>query len=139
MGDIIPAKCQDVAMYNIECIRAFSIVLKLNISYTYMGITFLHDLRFPVILLKFMEPVVLSLADFTSRWNQIGGSPRECVEEFTFSESIDVPSLMAGCNLGVVAGNNDPSSVVCVGVFTSTSLGKVGCLVRILTRDVDGV
>jgi AP-2 complex subunit alpha len=137
LGSIIPAKQQDVVMFNIECIGAFSAIPRLSLSFAFDTIPSSHILRLPVIALKFIEPVALSTNDFTSRWNQIGGPPRERSEIFTSQETIDIPALLNECNLGGIEDVQPDPTNVFAGVFTSSSMGKVGCLVRIeLTGEV---
>jgi AP-2 complex subunit alpha len=122
---------QELTMYNVECVGPFSIIPWITLTYQIAELNCIkREARFPVTIFKFIEPVTLSLVEFHKRWGQIGGGTRESIEAFSQTGEIDLPSLLTGCNLGIIE-SGETACLMFAGVFSSTGSGKVGCLLRI--------
>ncbi|SCZ92468.1 BZ3500_MvSof-1268-A1-R1_Chr5-2g07886 [Microbotryum saponariae] len=96
-------------------------------------------LRLPAFLTKFIEPVQLSSDAFFERWKQIGGAPREQQKIFPIvileGGRVDVAKqrkVVGGIRMGLLDGvDPNPNNLVAAGVLHMSSVGKVGCLLRV--------
>ncbi|KDE08669.1 hypothetical protein MVLG_01128 [Microbotryum lychnidis-dioicae p1A1 Lamole] len=96
-------------------------------------------LRLPAFLTKFIEPVQLSSDAFFERWKQIGGAPREQQKIFPIvileGGRVDVAKqrkVVGGIRMGLLNGvDPNPNNLVAAGVLHMSSVGKVGCLLRV--------
>ncbi|SCV72510.1 BQ2448_4047 [Microbotryum intermedium] len=130
------AQVQQLAL--VESKSTFSTPPLLRISYL-AGSHQELVLRLPVFLTKFIEPVQLSSDAFFERWKQIGGAPREQQKIFPIvildGNRVDVAKqrkVVGGIRLGILEGvDPNPNNLVAAGVLHMSSVGKVGCLVRV--------
>lgn len=130
----IAAGAQMQQVSSIECIGAMNGSIPLTISFSCSSKSIGIDLIAPVSVCKFITPVTLAASDFFARWGQIGGPPNE-VQMMMRPPAIDIVALkstIAGLQFQVLEGV-DPISenIVAAGIFNSSSIGKVGCLLRI--------
>lgn len=133
----VTPRLQTQQILNIECKNVFTTPPVLRISYL-AGSLQTINLRLPIVITKFLEPVKLAPQEFFERWKLIGGPPREAQDIFTIR-------LVGGVvdterQRKVVEGNRfqmlpdvDPNQVNCVGagVLHMSTGGKVGCLLRV--------
>ncbi|KAJ3092583.1 hypothetical protein HK102_005352 [Quaeritorhiza haematococci] len=141
ISSTVPPGAQYHQMYNVECVGVPRKPPILQLSYFWAGA--LSDtpatlnLRMPILITKFVNPVVLNGPDFFARWRQIGGAPREV--QFVFKTGSGKPivvdvvrKVLSGLRFGVLDGiDPNPNNFVGAGIFSSAEAGKVGCLLRL--------
>ncbi|KAJ3046813.1 hypothetical protein HK097_000492, partial [Rhizophlyctis rosea] len=131
----IPPATQYHQMYNIECINAIHIPPILTVRYEIAGQPVDLSIKVPLVLTKFLAGVELASSDFFSRWRQIGGPPREGQVIYKSPGPIEVnkaKELLQGLNFNVLDGvDPNPNNLVGAAIFSSVTLGKVGCLLRL--------
>ncbi|KAK6097766.1 hypothetical protein MT418_001858 [Batrachochytrium dendrobatidis] len=131
----IPSATQLHQMYNAECIDIPVVQLMLTITFNIGGHSVSRNLKMPVVLTKFISPIVLDGDDFFLRWRQIGGAPREAQKVFSANGVIDIrasKAALVGFQFASLENvDPNPNNCVLAGVFSSTHLGKVGVLVRV--------
>jgi len=96
-------------------------------------------LRLPVVLTKFIEPVILGATDFFERWKLIGGPPREAQSIFPINLNKGgelnhdrYKEVISGQKLSVLSDvDPNPNNLVSAGVLHTSVEGKVGCLLRL--------
>ena len=128
---------QSQQIVQVECKDIFVSPPILNIYYL-AGSLQTISLRLPLYLTKFLEPIVLTQADFFERWKSIGGAPREAQNIFGIDlveGKVDVnrnKRIVRGVRFGVLEGI-DPNgdNIVGAAVLHLTGSGKVGCLLRV--------
>ncbi|KAJ3206516.1 hypothetical protein HDU83_000366 [Entophlyctis luteolus] len=139
---IVPPGSQLHQIYKVECLGICQPASFLKVSCAIgdgvsSSIPVNLSLRLPVILSKFITPIILPSHDFFQRWKQIGGPPRESQAVFRpasggVAPSADLLKIFAGVGLGIIKDvDNSPMSIVGAGIFNSAELGKVGCMVRL--------
>lgn len=133
----VTPRLQTQQVLNVECKNVFTSPPILRISYL-AGALQTINIRLPIVITKFLEPVKLAPSEFFERWKLIGGPPREVQEVFTIN-------LLSGVvdterQKKVIEGSRflllpevDPNQVNCVGagVLHMSTGGKVGCLLRV--------
>ncbi|CAD6884330.1 unnamed protein product [Tilletia laevis] len=125
-------------LIQLECKDHFTEPPILQISYLAGSLQTLN-LKLPVILSKFIEPVSLGPAAFFERWKQIGGPPREAQKIYNFKltpggevDLVRNEKVVQGARLQVLDGvDPNPVNVVAAGVLHTANGGKVGCLLRL--------
>lgn len=134
LGNNIPAQTQLCQMYSLECIKAPKVFPIITFIYTVNSELKHIETRLPIPITKFLEPIALSSADFFARWKQIGGEQRECIIQHRSNSSTasGLHNLVGDLNFCVLKGV-DPQvrNIVGAGIYHSTDLGKVGCLLRV--------
>jgi AP-2 complex subunit alpha len=137
-ASMVAPRSQSQQILHVECKKAFTTPPIITISFL-AGSHQTIALRLPVVLSKFIEPVVLSATDFFERWRLIGGPPREAQSVFpitlTGSGELDhdrYKQAVSGQKLSILP-DVDPNSnnLVCAGVLHMSADGKVGCLLRL--------
>ncbi|KAI0308202.1 Adaptor protein complex AP-2 alpha subunit [Multifurca ochricompacta] len=134
----VAPRSQSQQILHVECKKVFTTPPIMTISFL-AGSHQTIALRLPVVLTKFIEPVILGPLDFFERWRIIGGPPRE-------AQSVFPINLTSGGELDrdkqqhVISGQKfsilpdvDPSTnnFVGAGVLHTSIDGKVGCLLRL--------
>ncbi|KAG9033687.1 hypothetical protein FRB95_014476 [Tulasnella sp. JGI-2019a] len=133
----VTPRLQTQQIINVECKNIFTTPPILKISYL-AGSLQTINLRLPVVLTKFFEPVKLAAPEFFERWKLIGGPPREAQQVFPIGlvgGAMDVErqrKIVEGNKLYLLT-NVDPNQTnsVGAGVLHMSAAGKVGCLVRV--------
>jgi AP-2 complex subunit alpha len=134
----VAPRSQSQQILHVECKKAFTTPPIMTISFL-AGSHQTIALRLPVVLTKFIEPVVLGASDFFERWRLIGGPPREAQSIFpinlTSGGELDHDrhrTVISGQSLSVLA-DVDPNlnNIVGAGVLHMSIDGKVGCLLRL--------
>lgn len=134
----ISAMSQIQQLVHVECKDLFHSPPILKISYL-AGSLQTINLRLPIFLSKFIEPVHLGAGDFFERWKQIGGPPREQQKIFGIRLGADGKvetekhrKVVGGTKFGVLDGiDPNPINIVAAGVLHMSTAGKVGCLLRL--------
>jgi AP-2 complex subunit alpha len=133
-------------IYNIECLTLFNSPPTLTVSYSTIfqpGLPIQFTLPFPVLISKFSEPITMNKADFVTRWQQIGGPPKETQTTFTPSRDFsrdEVLSFIKGYGCGICEGvDPNPNNYVFASIITTSSSGKVGILFRLEVDPVSKV
>lgn len=135
IGDMVLPSVQNSQIFNLECINPPVLAPSLLVKFTVESHQVSVDLVLPLSVCSFCAPVNLSAADFFMRWRQIGGAPKESQNVFKPSNGIDIPKAKAviqSSNLECIDGV-DPNleNIVAAGIFSASSIGKVGCLLRL--------
>jgi AP-2 complex subunit alpha len=135
---MVGPRSQSQQILHVECKKAFTAPPIMTISFL-AGSLQTIALRLPVVLTKFIEPVILGATDYFERWRLIGGPPRE-------AQSVFPINLNKGGELNherhkeVVSGQKfsilsdvdpNPNNLVSAGVLHTSVDGKVGCLLRL--------
>ncbi|KAG8914497.1 hypothetical protein FRC00_012999 [Tulasnella sp. 408] len=133
----VTPRLQTQQVLNVECKNVFTSPPILRISYL-AGALQTINIRLPIVITKFLEPVKLAPSEFFERWKLIGGPPREVQEVFTInllSGVVDTErqkKVIEGSRF-LLLPDVDPNQVNCVGagVLHMSTGGKVGCLLRV--------
>ncbi|KAH9065749.1 Adaptor protein complex AP-2 alpha subunit [Lactarius vividus] len=135
---MVAPRSQSQQILHVECKKAFTTPPIMTISFL-AGSHQTIALRLPVVLTKFIEPVVLGASDFFERWKLIGGPPREAQGIFpvnlTSSGELDrerQQQVILGQKLSILPDvDPNPNNFVGAGVLHMSGDGKVGCLLRL--------
>ncbi|KAL1914805.1 uncharacterized protein VTP21DRAFT_7897 [Calcarisporiella thermophila] len=126
---------QSQQLFHLECNSLFRDMPSILLKYTTINGVRTLQLKLPVLLTKFVEPIQLDATNFFSRWKQIGGAPREKQVVLACQHPIQVAfvrKMLEGYRFGVLEGvDPNADNVVCAGVVHAGSSGKVGVLVRV--------
>lgn len=125
----IPSSKQQFLVFNVECMENIANFPVLFVSFK-SNVLFEKEFKVPINVARFIEPAELNREDFANRWKQIGGAPRETVENFKFG-NISSVEVLKRLNFQVLDGLDQVENVVAAGIFNSSVLGQVGCLVRV--------
>jgi AP-2 complex subunit alpha len=135
---MVAPRSQSQQILHVECKKAFMTAPVMTISFL-AGSHQTIALRLPVVLTKFIEPVVLGAEEFFERWRLIGGPPREAQSIFpvnlTSSGELDrerQQQAISGQKFSILP-DVDPNqnNFVSAGVLHMSGEGKVGCLLRL--------
>lgn len=135
---MVAPRSQSQQILHVECKKAFTTAPVMTISFL-AGSHQTIALRLPVVLTKFIEPVVLGAEEFFERWRLIGGPPREAQSIFpvnlTSSGELDrerQQQAISGQKFSILP-DVDPNqnNFVSAGVLHMSGEGKVGCLLRL--------
>lgn len=135
---MVAPRSQSQQILHVECKKAFTTPPVITISFL-AGSHQTIALRLPVVLTKFIEPVILGASDFFERWKLIGGPPREAQGIFpvnlTSSGELDrerQQQVILGQKLSILPDvDPNPNNFVSAGVLHMSGDGKVGCLLRL--------
>ena len=121
-------------MYSVENLLVIAEPI-MTISFSVNNVPVSHKLKLPIVSTKYVAPIELSGTDFFAKWKQIGGPPREKQIVFKSTTPINMQQTHAAitaCNLKVLDGvDPNANNYVGAGIYSCTSLGKVGCLLRL--------
>jgi AP-2 complex subunit alpha len=135
LAQLIEAGSQCQQIFSVECVAAPSAKYLLKISFNVGSSPTSIQLALPIHVGKFITPVTLGATDFFGRWKQIGGAPCEAQVVFKAPNGINVALVkqqLTGLSLQVLGEiDPNPDNLVAAGIFTASSLGKVGCLIRL--------
>ncbi len=135
---MVAPRSQSQQILHVECKKVFTTPPIMTVSFL-AGSHQTIALRLPVVLTKFVEPVVLGSSDFFERWKLIGGPPREAQSIFpinlTSGGELDrerQQRVISGQKLSILPDvDPNPNNLVCAGVLHTSNDGKVGCLLRL--------
>ncbi|ORX99519.1 putative alpha-adaptin C [Basidiobolus meristosporus CBS 931.73] len=132
--DSLAPYAQAQQLLSVECQNLFQESVGLQLAYQGSAMRAL-ELKLPIVLNKFLEPVQMTGPDFFVRWKQIGGPPKESQVVFASKEPIDIEKVKRiahGCQFGLLDGvDPNANNLVGVSVFNTSQAGKVGCLLRL--------
>jgi AP-2 complex subunit alpha len=135
MASVVGPMTQLNQMYSVENLSCSSDAPVMSVSYVANGSPVAHTLKLPIVASKFIVPVELNGTDFFAKWKQIGGPPREKQAIFKTKGPIQHPAasaILSGFNFKVLEGvDPNPLNHVCAGIYSCTSAGKIGCLLRL--------
>jgi AP-2 complex subunit alpha len=131
-------RSQSQQILHVECKKAFATPPVMTISFL-AGSLQTIALRLPVVVTKFIEPVILGATDFFERWRLIGGPPREAQSVFPINLSKGGElnhdrhkEVISGQKLSILSDvDPNPNNLVGAGILHTSVDGKVGCLVRL--------
>jgi AP-2 complex subunit alpha len=135
---MVGPRSQSQQILHVECKKAFSTPPIMTVSFL-AGSHQTIAIRLPVVLTKFIEPVILGATDFFERWRLIGGPPREAQSVFpiNLSKGGDLnhdrhKEVVSGQKLSILSDvDPNPNNLVGAGILHTSADGKVGCLVRL--------
>ena len=135
---MVGPRSQSQQILHVECKKVFTTPPIITISFL-AGSHQTIALRLPVVITKFIEPVILGATDFFERWKLIGGPPREAQSVFPINLTKGGElnrdrhkEVISGQKLSILS-DVDPNlnNIVGAGILHSSADGKVGCLVRL--------
>ncbi|TPX68547.1 hypothetical protein SpCBS45565_g02991 [Spizellomyces sp. 'palustris'] len=134
IASTIPPATQYNQMYNVEChdVVGHEVIMLVNYSIGSQPIEL--NIKMPIVPSKFVSAVELSSTDFFGRWKQIGGAPRESqyIGKLRSADVGRMRDLVKALNFSLLDGvDPNPNNLVGAGIFGSTNMGKVGCLMRL--------
>lgn len=122
-------------MLGVEAIEIPNQTPYLDISFLVDGRLIKHSIRLPVILTKFMGVCLMGKDDFLARWRLIGGPPKEIMTKFSPSSGLSTENatkVAIGLGFSVLQGiDPNADNLVLASILSSTTFGKIGCLVRL--------
>lgn len=129
----IKAKTQVQQVLNAECLNYFEDCPELQVSFM-IGLTQENlNLKLPLYLNKFFEPINMNRDDFFARWKNLTDPSQEGVRSFKAKHPIAdeeaTTSRLKSFGLEILSGI-DPGNYVCAGII-HFRVSKVGCLIRI--------
>ena len=134
---MVGPRSQSQQILHVECKKAFTKPPIMTISFL-AGSHQTIALRLPVVLTKFIEPVVLGATDYFERWRLIGGPPREAQSVFPISLNGGElnherhKEVISGQKLSILSDvDPNPNNLVSAGILHTSADGKVGCLLRL--------
>jgi AP-2 complex subunit alpha len=139
---LIQSKAQSSQYINIICQGSFSEPLTLTLYFEFNRKFYRFNIKLPVAVHKFVEPLPLNSADaFFQQWNAIPkDSPQEVVAAFKQAQQYpDVQSIKnlisTGFNMAVLENvDTSPLNVVAAGTFFSGSNDRTPILLRVQTN-----
>ncbi|EGC33198.1 hypothetical protein DICPUDRAFT_56580 [Dictyostelium purpureum] len=140
IAPIIQPKAQIQQPVTFSCTSEFTESPTIVINFLTPGKPITINLRLPIIISKFFEPLRLSSGDFFGRWKTISGKPLETQEVFKSSKPIDINSynrvLQDGLNITVLKQvDPNPNNIVASCLFPFSSNGQpISTYVRIETN-----
>jgi AP-2 complex subunit alpha len=132
---ILPAS-QSAMSIKLEALRLLSDAPTMRIRYVLGGDEYIHAIRLPVTITKFMEPVQgIGAQDFFMRWKQLALIPNNesqvvCKGHLSLSEGV-IRNTLIGYGWGLLH-DIDPNTnnFVAASVVHTTHENKYGCLLR---------
>ncbi|CAI2729014.1 unnamed protein product [Schistosoma spindalis] len=132
--DRIEAGTQVQQTLNVECLRPFTEIVKLDVSYLCEDSKQRYALMLPVTLNKFLQPAEMDQATFFSRWKLLSQPGRECqkINPPLFSlETSFLRTITKNFGFALLDGiDPNPNNVVGAGIVV-TSSQQVGVLLRL--------
>uniref|UniRef100_A0A6G1SB68 AP-2 complex subunit alpha n=1 Tax=Aceria tosichella TaxID=561515 RepID=A0A6G1SB68_9ACAR len=129
----VKAKTQVQQVMNVECLEYFEDFPEIHLSFM-NGLTKENvDLKLPIYLNKFFEPITMSRDDFFARWKNLTDPEQEGQRSFKakypIADEEATSSKLTNFGLEILPGI-DPGNYVCTGII-HFRYAKVGCLVRL--------
>lgn len=157
--DFISGGTQHIQAYSIVCCNLFDYLLRIRVKYTISqvintdGVGNIEPRRvigpifinLPLTITKFIAAVEQKPEQFSERWKQIGGPPRELefVQAAINRNNLTKDRIKAcflGCGFWSIEGPNIENDVfVGSGILSSSLIGKVGCLLRLEINESMGM
>lgn len=139
---LIASKAQASQYINIVCQTAFSQPLTLTLFFEFNRKFYRFNIKLPVAVHKFIEPLPLNSADaFFQQWNAIPkDSPQEVARVFRQApDYVDIENvknlLRTGFNMSILEGvDPSPQNVVATGTFFSGTNDRTPVLLRVQTN-----
>ena len=132
---IVPASTQLHKLVSVEAVTIPLHPPTLEIYFKHNGASQKISLLVPISVGKFIDPVSLGPNDFFTRWTQMGESKESQLTFTPVNSIIDLEmakKVARGCGLDVIDQvDPNPDNIVLAGIFTSSTIGKVGCLARL--------
>lgn len=131
----IPPSVQLQLLLQVECAAPFAEPPLLDVNLTFQGRSVLLTLKLPVFVNKFFVPLATALTGdaFFTKWNQLGGPPREVRHIVKAKEPIDLAVMkkkLVDFGFQLLEGiDPNPDNAVCATILHTTS-GQIGGLLR---------
>lgn len=129
----IKAKTQVQQVINVECLEYFEDLPELHLSFMDGLVKQDLDIKLPVYLNKFFEPIAMGRDDFFARWKNLVDPSQEGHRSFKakypISDEEATSAKLTSFGLQLLPGI-DPGNYVCAGIIHFRT-AQVGCLVRL--------
>ncbi|XP_024401232.1 AP-2 complex subunit alpha-2 isoform X2 [Physcomitrium patens] len=139
--DTIPPRAQVQCPFDVFCLRASRETAVLEFSYNNGNIPVSAQLKLPVLINKFLQPVTVSANDFVARWRALAGPPlklQEVVRNVRPMPLIEMANLFNSLHIGVATGlDPNENNIVSATTFYSESAQATLCLIRVETDPSD--
>lgn len=138
INSVIPPRAQEQQLINVACLHEFADALPVQVSFLVNGKSENLSLRLPIVLTKFVEPLVLDSTGFFSLWKKLAGPPYEHQSVFKAGTAIDLRAithvLARGLHMGGLTGiDPNVNNLVAAGTLHTTTK-QVAILLRIETN-----
>ncbi|KAJ2518398.1 hypothetical protein H4217_003358 [Coemansia sp. RSA 1939] len=146
-GSLMPLG-QARLFFDVTCQRIFTAPPSLRITYTMAGAPTVAELQLPVTMGHFIDPVTIPVSDFFARWKQLGDSAigeAQSILKSPFlatdaSASQWLRNVVGGMGFALINGADpEPDNLVGVGIATTESGGRFGCLLRVEPKPSHGL
>jgi len=132
---IIEPRGQSQQLANVACLSAYADPPVLQVGFVYNGKSVNINLKLPVVLARFMEPLDLNGPEFFQNWRQIPGPPQEQQTVVKATGSVDLTaiakSLSTYFHVAILKGvDPNVNNLVAAGTFFNGS-GPIVCLIRL--------
>ncbi|KAJ2788356.1 hypothetical protein GGI18_003001 [Coemansia linderi] len=134
--------------FDVKCTDVFATAPTLRIAYTMAGAPTVSELQMPVTIAHFIDPVTITVADFFSRWKQLGdaaiGEAQNVLKTpFLSTDSGAIQwlrNVVGGAGFALIQGADaEPDNIVGVGIATTENAGRFGCLIRVEPKPAHGL
>lgn len=129
----IKAKTQVLQVMNVECLEYFNEFPEIHVSFMNGLVKEDLNLKVPIYLNKFFEPITMSRDDFFARWKNLTDPAQEGQRsfkaKFPIADEEATSSKLTSFGLEILP-DIDPGNYVCAGII-HFRFAKVGCLVRL--------
>ncbi|XP_062217058.1 AP-2 complex subunit alpha-2-like [Phragmites australis] len=139
--DTIPPRAQVQVPLEVANLRASRDVAVLDFSYTFGTALVDANLRLPIVLNKFLQPITLSPEDFFPQWKALTVHSLKIQEVVKGVKPMPLPemaNLLMSLHLAFAPGlDNNPNNMVACTTFFSEATRAMLCLVRVETDPQD--
>lgn len=129
----VKAKTQVQQIMNVECLEYFEEFPEMHISFMNGLVKEDVNIKLPVYLNKFFEPITMSKDDFFARWKNLTDPAQEGQRsfkaKFPITDEDATSTKLTSFGLELLPGI-DPGNYVCAGII-HFRYSKIGCLVRL--------
>ncbi|CAD6201602.1 unnamed protein product [Miscanthus lutarioriparius] len=139
--DTIPPRAQVQVPLEVANLRASRDVAVLDFSYTFGTSLVDANLRLPVVLNKFLQPITLTPEEFFPQWKALtvhSLKVQEVVKGVKPMPLSEMANLFMSLHLAVAPGlDNNPNNLVACTTFFSEAIRAMLCLIRVETDPQD--
>ncbi|KAJ2485775.1 hypothetical protein IWW37_005839 [Coemansia sp. RSA 2050] len=148
LSDSLMPLGQARVFFDVRCMDVFATAPILRIGYTMAGAPTVSELQMPVTIAHFIDPVTITVADFFSRWKQLGeaaiGEAQNVLKTpFLSTDSGAIQwlrNVIGGAGFALIQGADaEPDNIVGVGIATTENAGRFGCLIRVEPKPAHGL
>ncbi|CAL9153946.1 unnamed protein product [Musa hybrid cultivar] len=139
--ETIPPRAQVQCPLEVVNLQASRDLAVLDFSYKFGTAVVNVKLRLPVVLNKFLQPILVSAEEFFPQWKSLSGPPLKLQEVLRGVKPLSLPemaNLFTSLHLAVTPGiDANPNNLVACTTFYSESTRAMLCLIRVETDPSD--